>query len=110
MGATSRQRWSLLDVRLTRRGRFVNEPGMSRGAPHAILFFKPQVGEFENEVLQRIGRGLRARSNVAGFPPSQRDENRMHGRLGAASGAADGYVSRLRAKDLLENAELGAIE
>ena len=49
------------DVRLTRRRGFVNEPGLSRGAPHAVLFFKLQVGEFQDEFLERIGPGLRAR-------------------------------------------------
>jgi hypothetical protein len=99
-----------LDVGLARRGRFVIEPGMSRGASHAVLFFKPQVCEFENEFLEGTGPRLQARSDFAVLPPTQRDENRIHRRLGAAGGAADGYVKRFRAKEPLENAELDTIK
>ena len=46
------------DFTLARRGRFIDEPGAGRGAAHAVLLVELQVGEFEDEFLQRLGLRL----------------------------------------------------
>ena len=99
-----------VDLRLARRGRLIDEPGAGGGAAHAILLVELQVGEFEDEFLQRLGLGLRSGGNVRRKPLAHRDEDRVHRRLDAARVAAHGDVDRLLAEELLQHAELGAVE
>ncbi|MEI2781737.1 MAG: hypothetical protein V9H25_10940 [Candidatus Competibacter sp.] len=99
-----------VDIRLARRGRFVDQTGAGGGAADAIFLSKLQVGEFENEFLQRLGPGLRRGRHVGGEPLAHGDEDRVHRRFDAARVAAHGDVNRLLAEELLQHAELGAVQ
>ena len=66
MGATRRQLCALATSRLPRRGRLIDQPGAGRGAAHAVLLVELQVGELEDQFLQRLGLGLRRGSDVRG--------------------------------------------
>ena len=70
-GATKRQLCALWTSRLPRRGRLIDEPGASRGAAHAVLLVELQVGEFEDEFLQRLGLRLRRGGHVGREPLAQ---------------------------------------
>ena len=99
-----------VDVGLTRRGRFIDQPGAGRGAALAVLLVELEVGELEHELFERLGLGLRRGRNVRREPLAQGDEDRIHRRLDAARVAADGDVNRLLAEELLQHAELGVVQ
>ncbi len=99
-----------VDVRLTRRGGFVDQAGAGGGAADAVPLVELQVGEFEDQFLQRLGLGLRGGRDVGWFPQPQRDQDRVDRRLDPARAAAHGEVKRLLAEELLQHAELGAVQ
>jgi hypothetical protein len=99
-----------VDVRLTRRGGFVDQAGAGGSAANAIHFLKLQVGQFENEFLQRLGLRLRLRGHIGGQPLAHGDQDCVHRRFDAARVAAHREVNRLLAEELPQHAELGAVQ
>jgi hypothetical protein len=69
-----------------------------------------QVGEFQDEFLQRLGGWLWRDGHFRREPFAHRNEDRIHRRLDPAGGAAHGNVNRLMAEQFFEDAELGAVE
>ena len=53
------------DFALARRGRLIDEPGAGGSAADAVLLVELQVGEFEDEFLQRLGFGLGSGSGTS---------------------------------------------
>jgi hypothetical protein len=78
-----------VDVRLAGCRRLINQPGAGGGAADAVLLVELQVGEFEDQFLQRLGLRLRSGSNISGIAFAERNEDRIHRRLDAARVAAD---------------------
>ena len=109
-GATKRQLCALWTFGWPGVGRFVDQAGAGGGAADAVLLVELQVGEFEHQFLQRLGLGLRRGRHVGGEPLAQGDEDRVHRRLDAARVAAHGDVNRFLAEELLQHAELGAVQ
>lgn len=99
-----------VDIRLSWRGRFIDQPGVGGGAAHAVLLAEFQVGQLEREFFQRLGFGLGRGSDVGGITFAERDEDCVHRRLDAARVAGHGDVDRLLAEELLQHAEFGAAQ
>ena len=97
-------------ARLAWRGGFVDQPGPGRGAAHAIALLELEVGEFEHELLQRLGLRLRQDGHVGGIALAQGHEDWIDRRLNAAGITAERDVNRLLAEEFLQHPEPGAIE
>lgn len=97
-------------VGLTRRRRFMDEPGTGGRAAHTVLLVELQVGELEHEFLDRLGLGLGRGRDVSGIAFAERNEDRIHRGFDAARIAAHRDVHRLLAEEFLQHAELSAIQ
>jgi hypothetical protein len=99
-----------VDVWLARRGRLIDQPGAGRGATDSVLLMEFQVGEFEDQFLQRLGVGLSDRGNIRGESLPRGNQDRIHRRLDSARVAAHGDVDRFLAEEFFQHAELRAVQ
>ncbi len=98
------------DLTLAGRGGLIDEPGPRRGAADAILLVEFEIGEFEDEFLQRLGFGLGRRFRIGRQPLAHRDKDRIQRRLDPARSTSDRDIERLAVEELLQHAELRFIE
>jgi len=95
---------------LPRRRRFIDEPGAGRRAAHAVFLVELQVGEFQDEFLQRPSGWLWRDGHFRREPLAHRDENRIHRRLDTTGGAAHGNVERFLVEQTFKDPEFRAVE
>nr|WP_295384352.1 hypothetical protein [uncultured Thiodictyon sp.] len=91
--------------------RLVDQAGAGRGAAHArAQVLVAQVGEFQHQFLDRLGRRLRGRRHVGREAAAQGGQDGVECRVDAAGCTADRDIGGFGTEDLFQDPEPGAVE